>query len=52
MTQGIFPHLYEHLNQFHPAMVILLNLRNALLMVILILLIRDLPKLLEKNHPS
>ena len=36
MTQGIFPHLYELLNQFHPAMVILLNLRNALLIVILI----------------
>lgn len=52
MTQGIFPHLYEFLNQFHPAMVILLNLRNALLIVILILLIRDLPKLLEKNQSA
>ncbi|MCH7623779.1 MAG: hypothetical protein IIB46_06825 [Nitrospinae bacterium] len=52
MTQGIFPHLYEFLNQFHPAMVILLNLRNALLILILIMLIRDLPKLLEKNHSS
>ena len=52
MTQGIFPHLYEFLNQFHPAMVILLNLRNALLIVILVLLIRDLPTLLEKNHSA
>ncbi len=52
MTQGIFPHLYEFLNQFHPAMVILLNLRNALLIVILIVLIRDLPSLLEKNHSA
>lgn len=50
MTQAIYPHLYEFLNQFHPALVILLNLRNALLLVILILLIRDLPKLLEKSH--
>jgi len=52
MTQGIYPRLYEFLNQFHPAMVILLNLRNALLIAILILLIRDLPMLLEKNHSS
>lgn len=52
MTQGIFPHPYELLNQFHPAMVILLNLRNALLIVILITLIRDLPNLLEKNHSA
>jgi hypothetical protein len=52
MTQLIFPQLYFLLNQFHPAMVILLNLRNALLIVILFMLIRDLPKLLEKNHSS
>jgi len=52
MTQVIFPHLYFFLNKFYPAMVIILNLRNALLMVILFILIRDLPKLLEKNHSS
>ena len=52
LTQGIFPHAYTFLNAFHPAMVILVNLRNALLIVILIMLIRDLPKLLEKNHLS
>ncbi len=52
MTQGIFPQLYKLMNLFHPAMVVLLNLRNALLIVILIMLIRDLPVLLEKNHSS
>ena len=50
MTQLIYPQLYIFLEHFHPALVILLNLRNALLVVILILLIRDLPGLTEKNH--
>jgi len=52
MTQVFYPQLYIFLKSFHPALVILLNLRNALLIVILILLIRDLPGLLEKNHSS
>jgi len=47
LTQAIFPHLYIFLIQFHPAMVILLNVRNGLLIYILVLLIRDLPKLVE-----
>jgi hypothetical protein len=49
LTQVLFPHLYDFLNAFHPAMVILLNVRNALLMLILFLSIRDLPKLLARN---
>jgi MFS family permease len=52
LTQIIFPQLYDLLNAFHPAMVILLNVRNGLLILILFILIRDLPNLLEKNHLS
>jgi 4-amino-4-deoxy-L-arabinose transferase-like glycosyltransferase len=52
LSQVLFPHLYDFLNAFHPAMVITLNVRNGLLILILFLLIRDLPKILEKNHLS
>ncbi|GJL77797.1 MAG: hypothetical protein NPINA01_07860 [Nitrospinaceae bacterium] len=50
LTQVLFPHLYDFLNAFHPAMVVVLNLRNGLLILILFMLIRDLPNLLKKNH--
>ncbi len=52
LSQVLFPHLYDFLNAFHPAMVITLNVRNGLLILILFLLIRDLPNLLERNHLS
>ncbi len=52
MTQILYPQLYIFLEHFHPALVIVLNLRNALLIVILVLLIRELPGLIEKNHSS
>jgi hypothetical protein len=52
MTQILYPQLYIFLEHFHPALVILLNLRNALLIVILVLLIRKLPGLIEKDHSS
>ncbi len=45
MTQAIFPHLYVFLEQFKPPMILLLNLRNAILLGILILLVRKLPEL-------
>lgn len=50
LTQVLFPHLYDFLENFHPAMVAVLNLRNVLLVLVLILLVRDLPVLLRKNQ--
>ncbi len=52
LTQLMYPHLHPLLRDFHPAMVILLNVRNGLLIVILFLLIRELPKLISKNPSS
>ena len=52
LTQAIYPHLYNFLTGFHPAMVMALNLRNAILIFILVSLIRNLPKLLSEGQEA
>ena len=51
-SHAIFPHLYDAMCAFHPAMVLLLNLRNALLVVLFGWLLWRLPKLLAAPVPA
>jgi len=51
LTQVIFPRCYELLVALHPALVLVLNARNVLLVVLFILLVRRLPHILEGPAP-
>ncbi len=51
LTQILFPHLYDFLKDFHPVMIVLLNIRNGLMVYILFLLLKNLPQLLNKVEP-
>jgi hypothetical protein len=47
LTQVIYPLFYDQLGSMYPAMILLLNLRNALLVAVLAGLIWRLPALLQ-----
>ena len=50
LTQGIFPRRYRHLWTLKAPMVALLNLRNGVLGVLLVWLLRRLPRLLTAGE--
>lgn len=47
LSQIIFPFLYTQMLEFHPALVALLNVRNALLLALLAWLLWRMPRLLD-----
>lgn len=49
LTQAIFPRFYDQLIELHPVMVLVLNLRNATLLVLFGWLLWRLPRLLERE---
>ncbi len=50
LTQLIYPHLYNLLTDFHPALIAVLNIRNTILIFIFYSLMRDLSKLLVTTY--
>ena len=47
LTQGLYPRLYYLLKQGNPYMILLLNIRNIVMVIILVMLLKSLPELIS-----